>query len=229
VNQNGISPVIRYNQTYLNQYLATSRTAFDLVTSDRITSICQELLGPVHRMVGKRIYETRFGQRMNFHSDMETPCSDPTDVEGLGLILYLTDTDDGCFQVIPGSQRIGRNDLGSRAGDAELEASGNIKSFPGPRGSYLIYNARLLHRAQPISEKGVRRQSMHFQVNRTEDVGEPILVNIGWLGGLSEAAKTLLGFGVPNKLTHDFPVTSLKTMPKDYLRQVAESARGFLS
>jgi hypothetical protein len=59
INVNSILPAVKNNQTYFNQFLAVSRTAFDLCRDPRITSIAKEALGPTHRMVGKRIYETR--------------------------------------------------------------------------------------------------------------------------------------------------------------------------
>lgn len=50
INSNAISPVVNGNQTYFNQFLAASRTAFDLCRHPRITSIAKEALGPMHRM-----------------------------------------------------------------------------------------------------------------------------------------------------------------------------------
>jgi ectoine hydroxylase-related dioxygenase (phytanoyl-CoA dioxygenase family) len=207
INSNAISPVVSNHQTYFNQFLAASRTAFDLCVSERITSICKEALGPQHRMVGKRIYETRYGNYMNFHSDVGIPCEDPRVLDGLGFIFYCSDVDDGAFEVVEGSQSWGASHLGSKEEDERLRLEHKIRRFPMPKGSYVIYNGRLLHRAEPMKTPGLKRQSFHFQVNKGVHVGEAILVNIGWLDGLSDDAKVLLGYGSPNKVEHDFPRT----------------------
>ena len=93
------------------------------------------------------------------------------------------------------------------------------------KGSYVIYNGRLIHRGQPMQGRGPARQSLHFQVNRGAKTGEPIYVNIGWLGDLGDDAKRLLGFGVPNSVPDTYPPTSPATIVPsnrqavDYIRQ----------
>jgi ectoine hydroxylase-related dioxygenase (phytanoyl-CoA dioxygenase family) len=212
INVNSILPVVKNNQTYFNQFLAVSRTAFDLCRDPRITSIAKEALGPTHRMVGKRIYETRYGHYMSFHSDVEKPCDDPRQLDGLGFIFYMSDVDDGAFEVIEDSQTWGASHLGSREGDENLLKEQRVRRFPMPKGSYVIYNGRLLHRANPIKEADVRRQSFHFQVNRGPHVGEAIYVNIGWLNDLDDDAKMLLGYGSPHRVP-TFPTTSPDSLP----------------
>ena len=213
INSNAISPVVNGNQTYFNQFLAASRTAFDLVRHPRISSIAKEALGPIHRMVGKRIYETRPGHYMSFHSDVGKPCDDPRVLDGLGFIFYMSDVEEGCFEVVENSQTWGASHLGSKEEDEKLLAEQHIRRFPMPKGSYVIYNGRLLHRAEPIKDQTLRRQSFHFQVNRGAHVGEPILVNIGWLGDLDDDAKVLLGYGSPNRVERDFPQTTPESIP----------------
>ena len=225
INNNGISPVVHNTQTFLNQFLAVSRTAFSLVTHDRIVSILEEAFGPTFRIVGKRIYETRHGNYMSFHSDVGSPCTDTRQLDGLGLIFYMTDVEEGPFEVVENSQEWGASHLGSREEDERLLESQKIRTFKMPRGSYVIYNGRLLHRARPIETPGVARTSFHFQVNKGKAVGEPVLVNIGWLEGLSEGAQTLLGYGVPNSVPTDWPRSSPQNLPKnndkvrEYVRQ----------
>lgn len=225
INVNSISPAVKNNQTYFNQFLAVSRTAFDLCRDRRITSIAKEALGPTHRMVGKRIYETRHGHYMSFHSDVEKPCDDPRQLDGLGFIFYMSDVDDGCFEIVENSQTWGASHLGSREEDEKLRKEQSIRRFPMPKGSYVIYNGRLLHRAEPIKAPDVRRQSFHFQVNRGQHVGEAIYVNIGWLDDLDDDAKMMFGYGAPHRVPKDFPTTSPETLPAgdqriaDYVRK----------
>lgn len=213
LNRNGISPAVYRDQTFLNQFMAVSQTAFNLVTSERITSLLRATLGAKFKMVGKRLYETRHGNYMYFHSDIESDPKDVSQVDGLGLILYLTDVEEGAFEVVEGSHRWGNKHLGSWPEDKRLIATERIKPFKMRRGSYVIYNGRLLHRAAPIVSPEVRRTSLHFQVNRGGKIGEPILVNIGWLGNLSEDAKMMLGFGEPNAVARDWPQTTPADLP----------------
>jgi hypothetical protein len=231
INVNSIAPAVKNNQTYFNQFLAVSRTAFDLCRDPRITGVAKEALGPTHRMVGKRIYETRHGHYMSFHSDVGIPCDDPRKLDGLGFIFYMSDVEDGCFEVVENSQTWGASHLGSREEDQKLIKEQHIRRFPMPKGSYVIYNGRLLHRAEPIKEPGVRRQSFHFQVNRGPHVGEANFVNIGWLNDLDEDAKMLLGYGSPNRVVNDFPNTSPETLPTDDKRigdYIRKSLKKFL-
>ncbi len=225
INENTLLPVAFKGQSYQNHFMALSRTAFRLVCHERITGVCRGLLGDEFAMVGKRIYETRPDSYMMFHSDIGSHTDNPDRVDGLGFILYLSDVDDGAFEIVEESQRQAESYTGSRANDAELIASRSIKAFPMSKGSYVIYNGRLIHRGQPMQGRGSARQSLHFQVNRGAKTGEPIYVNIGWLGDLGDDAKRLLGFGVPNSVPDTYPPTSPATIVPsnrqavDYIRQ----------
>ena len=203
------------NQTYQNNFMALSRTALNLVVSDRITSICDELLGEVYRVVGKRIYETRYGQYMQFHSDVTKVATADGQVDGLGFIFYMCDVDDGAFEIIEGSQTWNEDTKGSKENDDKLLATQTVRRFPMPRGSYVIYNGRLIHRARPMAKPGHPRQSFHFQVNRGARVGEPIYLNIGWLRDVGPKGRRLLGFGVPPLRSRSWPETAPNSIPRD--------------
>lgn len=215
INTNTLNPVISKHQTYQNQFMALSRVAFNLVTHKRITSICDALLGQTYRVVGKRIYETRYGNYMSFHSDVGSISTVPQQVDGLGFIFYLCDVDDGAFEIVEGSHRWHENYLGSKENDETLIRDHSIRRFPMPKGSYVIYDGRLLHRARPMSIPDQARQSFHFQINRGSKVGEPIYVNIGWMNDLDESGKALLGFGEPTSTGETWPITTPAHIPKD--------------
>ncbi len=221
INENTLLPVAFKGQTYQNQFIALSRTAFDLVCHDRITSISRASLGPKFAMVGKRLYETRSDSYMVFHSDLGAETRDPARVDGLGFILYMSDVTDGAFEIVEGTHRDGASYTGSREQDQALVRTRPIRAYPMPKGSYIIYNGRLIHRAQPLPADGAPRTSLHFQVNRDAAPGEPIYVNIGWLGDMSEDARQLLGFGVPNIIPHTYPVTTVRSIPKTHREAVA--------
>lgn len=215
VNTNELLPVIAAKQTYQNNFMALSRLALNLVCSERITSICDELLGAVYRVVGKRIYETRYGQYMQFHSDVGRRPSADARIDGLGFIFYMCDVDDGAFEILEGSQTWNEDTKGSKENDDKLLATEKVRRFPMPKGSYVIYNGRLIHRARPMEKPGKPRQSFHFQVNRGPKVGEPIYVNIGWLGDLSPKGRRILGYGIPPQKSRNWPQTAPDTIPQD--------------
>ncbi len=215
VNTNELRPVVAARQTYQNNFMALSRLAFNLVASQRVTSICDALLGDTYRVVGKRIYETRYGQYMKFHSDIGKKPSADGSIDGLGFIFYMCDVDDGAFEVVEGSQTWNEDTKGSEENDARLVATETIRRFPMPKGSYVIYNGRLLHRARPMENPGQARQSFHFQVNKGPSVGEPIYVNIGWLNDIDEKGKRILGYGVPPLQPVNWPRTAPDSIPND--------------
>lgn len=230
VNRNAAPNVRTPYQTFNTHYLAASKTAFDLITCSKFTNLCALALGPVFRLMGTRIYESRFhggvSQNNVFHTDLEMPRK--TDFDGLSFMIYLTDVTDGEFQFIRGSHRLGLNGAGTPENDERIlrDHPDDIVSFRMPRGSIIIYHNRGLHRAKPTKAQG-RRQSLLMQVNRDATSGAPIVVDIGFLAGLSEGAKTLLGYGVPPIIQH-WPNTShlslnLKTDPE--LTQALAEAR----
>lgn len=228
INVNSLLPVISKYQTYQNHFMALSKVAFDLVCHERISSICDAVLGDVYHIVGKRIYETRFGQYMPFHSDggkvLREDQRHQTDV--LGFIFYMCDVDDGAFEIVEGSHRWRETYTGTPENDAVLIEQNPVRKFPMPKGSYVIYDGRLLHRARPMTLPGQARQSFHFQVNRGYQVGEPIYLNAGWIGDLSERAKMLLGIGVPST-QKTWPQTSPAHIPKDDERLIDYLRKNF--
>lgn len=214
VNENHCPVVMTRTQSFCNHFLARSGTAFRVLTSEAVTEICQRALGPVYRMVGKRIYETRSNHYMQFHSDVGSQPAAPLQIDGVGFIFYLCDTYDGEWQTITGSHEWGESYVGSRENDDELIAKhkDHIRSFPMPKGSLIVYNGRMLHRAKPIENDTFSRISMFMQVNRNASTGEPILVDMGYLDGLSDQAKTLLGYGKV-ATSPPWPQTTEKSLP----------------
>jgi ectoine hydroxylase-related dioxygenase (phytanoyl-CoA dioxygenase family) len=198
INENMPANVVHKGQTFANHIFSRSKTAFDIATSDRVTSILREALGPVFRMVGKRVYETRSGFYMRFHSDAGAPCVDPMQLDTVVFIFYLSDVEEGEWQIVEGSHLWGETTLGSQESDEELIARPDLKvvGFKMPKGSLVVYNGRVLHRAKPYVSETFSRRSFFFQVNRDADTGEPILIDAGFIRpNLSEDAKMLMGFG----------------------------------
>src|SRR3569832_1246398 len=86
INTNAPPNVVFWRQTFANHFLATSRTAFELVVHERVLSVLRSGLGETFRMVGKRIYETRAGSYMQFHSDTSIACVDPRQLDTIVFI-----------------------------------------------------------------------------------------------------------------------------------------------
>lgn len=214
-NANTAPNVVHKGQTFANHVFARSQTAFDVAVHPRVTGVLREGLGNVFRMMGKRVYETRPGFYMQFHSDNGSPCVDPMQLDTIVFIFYLTDVYQGEWEIVEGSHLWGDARVGSQEQDAELinRPDTNVVGFKMPAGSLIIYNGRVLHRARQYTDPNFARQSFFFQVNRTSTPGEPMLINAGFIKpDLSDDAKMLLGFGVPSTQP-PFPSSSLKSLP----------------
>lgn len=198
INENMPANVVHKGQTFANHIFSRSQTAFDIATSDRVTGVLREALGPVFRMVGKRVYETRSGFSMKFHSDTAIACADPMQLDTVVFIFYLSDVEEGEWQIVEGSHLWGETTIGSRESDEELIARPDLKvvGFKMPKGSLVVYNGRVLHRAKPYVSDSFSRRSFFFQVNRNAETGEPIIIDAGFIRpDLSDNAKMLMGFG----------------------------------
>lgn len=217
INRNVPPNVVHRGVTYANHVLARSKTAFDVVTDSHVTDILRQGLGEVFSMTGKRAYETRGGSYMCFHSDILKPMEEADRLDSIVFIFYLNDVVDGEWQIVEGSHLWPQIAPPSRAYDDELLARKDVtvSGFKMPKGSLLVYNGRLLHRAKPYAGGDWARRSFFFQVNRGHKKGEPILIETGFIGpDLSEDAKMLLGFGRPPRVPA-FPETSAIHLPQD--------------
>lgn len=214
INRNAAPNVVSGAQTYATHIFARSKTAFDIVIHERVTSVLRAALGDQFRMVGKRVYETRSDHYMQFHSDVEKPCVDPAQIDAVVFIFYLNDVAQGEWEIVEGSHLWGERTVGSRAHDAALLARPDVtvKGLAMPKGSMVIYNGRLLHRARRFKDPDYRRRSFFFQTNRSAKSSEPILVDVGFIpADISDDARMLLGFGKPGQIA-SFPCSSVETL-----------------
>jgi hypothetical protein len=86
--------------------------------------------------------------------------------------------------------------------------SSQIVDFKMPRGSLVIYNTNIVHRAAPIKNR--RFERLFFQVEKKELGGEPILINTSFLGEMNDETRYFLGFGAKPEYSV-FPETNLWT------------------
>lgn len=200
VNRNEVPNVRTPSQTFNTHCLAASKTAFDLIVSDKLTNLCRLALGPVFRLMFVRVYETRYradqraSENQTFHVDLQQPKL--TDFDGLAAMVYLTDVSDGEFQFVRGSHRWGVSYDGTPENDALIhrDHADDIVRFLMPKGTIILYHNRGVHRGAMPTVPG-KRQSLSLQVNRGAVTGPPLIVDVGFLDELSEDARTLLGMG----------------------------------
>lgn len=215
INRNAPPNVMAGAQTYANHVFARSRSAFDLVVSERVLSVLREGLGASFRMVGKRVYETAADHYMAFHSDVGKASLDPDRIDAIVFIFYLNDVFQGEWEIVEGSHLWGERTVGSRAEDEALLARPDVsvRGLKMPKGSVVIYNGRLLHRARRFKDNAWRRRSFFFQTNRAAKGGEPMLVDTSFVQPeLSTEARMLLGFGSPS-IVPSYPASSPETLP----------------
>jgi hypothetical protein len=93
-----------------------------------------------------------------------------------------------------------------------------------PRGSLVIYNTDMIHRAAPMTSSK-ERKSLFFQVEKKENAGEPILLNTSFARELNDELKYYLGFGAHTEY-EVFPQTGLETMRSGPLLSLAAKALG---
>jgi ectoine hydroxylase-related dioxygenase (phytanoyl-CoA dioxygenase family) len=215
INRNVPPNVVIGGQTYANHVFARSRSAFEVVVHERVTGVLREGLGDGFRMVGKRVYETRADHYMQFHSDTAVQPGDPRRLDAVVFIFYLNDVAQGEWEIVEGSHLWGETTVGSRANDEALLARPDVtvRRFAMPKGSLIVYNGRVLHRARRFKDPGFARRSFFFQVNRQPKSSEPMLIDAGFIRpDLSEDARMLLGFGKPAVIP-PYPASSPQSLP----------------
>lgn len=215
INKNSLGGVMTKDQYYNTNILATSKTFFNLCTSDIVLSICNYFFKDSNfRLKAYRYYETYSGNNMQWHNDTKT--SDKfLDIKGLIFIVYISDVFDGEFQYVNGSHinsnKFKKNDFTSEELNKEYGKK-SIISFKGKKGSLIIYNTAGIHRAKPaINKKSHIRKSLFFQVDLSNN-SEPIILNPSFIDKSKKDILTFLGFGKPCSY-QPYPNTNISDMP----------------
>ena len=228
LNRNVPPNVVFKGATYATHVLGRSQTAFRLVTDALVTGVVRGALGDEFSMTSKRAYETRGGAYMCFHSDTALARAQPERIDAVVFIFYLNDVADGEWEIVEGSHLWDDAEPPSKARDEALarRPGAAIRGFKMPKGSVVIYDGRLLHRARPYAAGDYARRSFFFQANRGLKKGEPILVETGFITpDLSDDARMLLGFGRPPRAPV-FPETGAGHLPQSERRRLLDSAAG---
>jgi hypothetical protein len=99
-NHNDVAPVEFNEQYFFPHAFACSRSYYRYVTSRFLRGLCQAKFGDRFRLKCHRYYETRYGHSMEWHADNVTNTGVVTDIDGLIFILYVSDVEDGEFQLV---------------------------------------------------------------------------------------------------------------------------------
>ena len=222
LNVNDVAPVRYHHQTYFTHALAASRIFFDLVTHPGLRALCRVHLGERFRLKCQRYYLSGLQHELSWHTDNKTPLGARTDVAGIGVVMYLNDTDAGELQVLSGSHawsaRTGRTEFG----DAEINArhAADILTIRRPAGAVILFDTRTLHRTRPITRHGFERHSVFLQVDSDIAHSEKIIVDTQYVDPEDAELLTYLGMGMPSGYP-PMPPSDLSTMTNADLRGLA--------
>lgn len=218
-NTNDVGATYTKSQ-FFNNILTSSKMMYDIVTAEEILDICEAKFGSVFRLRLSRYYETYDSNKMRWHSDdISTP--DPvTSSNSLIFMVYMGDTYDGELQLIRNSQLWKRE--GSYLGYEDKFIRDNhqddIVTLSMPKGSLMLYDARVVHRAKSFENKRNYRQTILFHVDKGTRTSNKILANTAFMTTMNERLGMYLGFGMPSEAP--YPVTSHLNLPMRELLKV---------
>ena len=147
------------------------------------------------------------------HTDNRTVIRN-TDTKGLIILVYLSDVQDGEFQIIEGSHTwSAENDYNEYTNyTIEEKYKDKIISFKKNAGGIIIYNIYGIHRAKPTKDKSFVRKSLFLQIDDNLNSALPIYIKTEFLENLNDKLKTYLGFGLSAN-QNNYPPSSMDTLP----------------
>ena len=215
LNTNNISGVYYSpgNQFFLTHMMSVSKTFYNFCTDNILINICSKFFKEDFRIKTFRYYENFGGQKMQWHTDNRTVIRN-TDTKGLIILVYLSDVQDGEFQIIEGSHTwSGGNDYNDYTNDTiEEKYKDKIISFKKNAGGIIIYNIYGIHRAKPTKDKNFVRKSLFLQIDDNLNSALPIYIKTEFLENLNDKLKTYLGFGLSAN-QNNYPPSSMDTLP----------------
>lgn len=186
--------------------------ALQLYTNPNLIEIADRYCGSESHLSNHRIYRnlSSFTSKMVWHKDNKSDSFDSkgnlqsqmeSSDKGLILILYLSDVKDGGLQFVPGTHE-SLNEKETFA-NSEIPAKDVISFNNVPRGTGILYDYRIIHRAQPVRRPGHKRDSLFAQMSPDwMPVGEPIALKASDVGQVSEAGRRFLGMNVRERIQH---------------------------
>lgn len=208
------------NIRFLGNTLSWGRDIVDIYTNPFLINLCDKYAGTDVHLSNFRIYRTlpskSKGHVMNWHLDNKTDVYDfekeefitqvvPMD-KGIILIMYLSDVEDGGFQIVEGSHKWVVNETQESWDNEQDTFQDKVVTFNNrKKGTAIIYDYRCIHRAKPYA-KGKIRTSLFGQYSPNwMPVGEPILLSTRDMIGLGETAQRVLNFG-KSPSTENWPI-----------------------
>jgi hypothetical protein len=205
---------------YLNHTLSWGKEIIELYTHPELIKLFDEYTGdPVH-LSNFRIYRTLPSKKhkMDWHVDNKSDVYDPANDRfvtqvvpmdrGIILIMYLSDVEDGGFQIVRGSHKWENDEALENWNSREHLFNDQVVTFNNmKRGTVIVYDYRAIHRAKPYTS-GKIRTSLFGQYSPTwMPTGEPILLNSRDIADLTEVQKRVLNFG-KTPSTENWPIGS---------------------
>lgn len=229
INNNDVGVVIAQNVKFLTHCLASSKKAYDIITSKKVLEICQGYFNDSYKLTNHRIYQRYKNAHMPWHTDNNLQngkkLSGKHNMPGLLFLFYLCDVKNNAFQYIADSHKWSHKyDHEVYLSDSYVDSKfkKDILTFPMPKGSMILCDIHGIHRAEPFQDNEFIRTSMLFQVDQVGSNyvghGEKNLVNTEYLDNLTPEIMDYLGFGFKRNYPA-FPSTSVATMtPHDLLK-----------
>ncbi|WP_017653941.1 phytanoyl-CoA dioxygenase family protein [Fortiea contorta] len=222
LNKNDVGVVIAQQIKFLTHCLASSKKAYDIITSNKILEICKGYFNDSYKITNHRIYQTSKSSHMPWHTDNNLQngkqLSSKHNMPGLLFLFYLSDVTKNAFQYIADSHKWSyKYDHEVYLSDSYVESKfkKDILTFPMPKGSIILCDIHGIHRAEPFQDNNHNRTTLLFQVDQvgSEYVGhgEKNLVNTEYLDNLTPEVMDYLGFGFKRSYPA-FPNTSVSTM-----------------
>lgn len=188
------------------------KNALKLYTNPSLIEIADGYCGSKSHLSNHRIYRnlSSFTSKMVWHKDNKSDSFDSkgnlksqmeSSDKGLILILYLSDVKDGGLQFVPGTQK-SWNEKETFANSA-IPTSDIINFNDVPCGTGILYDYRIIHRAQPVRRPGHKRDSLFAQMSpEWMPIGEPIALIASDVAELDESARRFLGMNRYESVVH---------------------------
>jgi Phytanoyl-CoA dioxygenase (PhyH) len=228
VNNNDVGVVVAQNVKFFTHCLASSKKAYDVITSRKVLDICKGYFDDNYKLTNHRIYQTSTNGHMPWHTDNNLQVGKQLvakhDMPGLLFLFYLSDVEKNAFQYLKGSHKwSNKYDHEIYLTDSFIDDNykEEILSFPMKKGTIIVCDIHGVHRAEPFQDKNYSRTTLLFQVDQVGNKyighGEKNLVNTEYLDNLNPEVMDYLGLGF-QRTYPAFPSSSVATMkPQDML------------
>jgi ectoine hydroxylase-related dioxygenase (phytanoyl-CoA dioxygenase family) len=226
INNNDVGVVRAHSMNFHSHTLAASKSCYDLITDRRIRAICASFFAGPYKLSNQRMFETHTKAHMPWHTDNNLQAGNTFKgkhtLPGILFLFYLSDVSDtNPFQLVSHSHKWSAEHNERFFSDALVaqKHGDEIVTVQAPRGTLVLCNTHLIHRAKPFDSPGFKRTTFLFQVDALSDEyaghGEKILINPAFIEDTSLEVLSYLGFGMLSNYP-TFPQTSVATLlPQD--------------